>query len=115
MGTHTWFTKDGNLHLEYIEKRDSFNDDTTLGEYNKWMTIHSENEDDDYFNLFRASGPQDNWEYLDNVYLRSYEDTMEFINNPYHQVREGDYSWEEGMRLLKEYWEKYPNGLIYFG
>jgi hypothetical protein len=40
---------------------------------------------------------------------------MEFINNPYHQVREGDYSWEEGMRLLKEYWEKYPNGLIYFG
>jgi len=40
---------------------------------------------------------------------------MEFINNPYHNVREGDYPWEEGMRLLKEYWEKYPNGGIYFG
>ena len=72
-----------------------------------------DNKADEYLNLFRAN--VGGWEYIESFLLRSYEETMEFIANPYNKAREGDYPWEEGIRLLKEFWEKYPNGGIYFG
>jgi len=117
MGIHTWFVKDADVHIEYMKERDKMaNGDITAYEaYEKWSKIyHDDNEAEEYFNLFRASGGDD-WDYLESFLLRSYEETIEFIANPYNEVRKGDYPWEEGMRLLKQYWEEYPNGGIYFG
>ena len=115
MGIHTWFVKDADVHAKYVRDRDKMNSDTTAYEaYLEWSKIyHDDNKADEYLNLFRANGG--GWEYIESFLLRSYEETMEFIANPYNKAREGDYPWEEGIRLLKEFWEKYPNGGIYFG
>ena len=117
MGTHTWFVKDGDVHVGYLRDRDKMNSDTTAIEaYLEWRKIyHGDNKADEYLNLFRVRANEKNWESIDEICLRSYEETLKFIENPEYETVEGDYPWDEGMRLLKQYWEEYPNGLIYFG
>jgi hypothetical protein len=118
MGTHTWFVKDGDVQLELWKQKSMFTDGTPYKEFDEWDEKYKSNrieEDNKYLNLFRVRGNENNWETIDEIYLRSYEETIKFIENPEYETVEGDYPWDEGMRLLKQYWEEYPNGLIYFG
>jgi hypothetical protein len=118
MGCHTWFVKDGDVQLELWKQLSMFTDDTPYKEFDDWNERRKNNrieDDNKYLNLFRVRGNENNWETIDEIYLRSYEETIKFIENPEYETVEGDYPWDEGMRLLKQYWEEYPNGLIYFG
>jgi hypothetical protein len=117
MGTHTWFVKDGDVQLELRNQNSMFTDNTPDEEYGKWRQKYNDNrvDGDKYFNLFRVRGNENNWDTIDEIHLRSYEQTLRFIENTEYETVEGDYPWDEGMKLLKEYWEEYPNGMIYFG
>ena len=62
-------------------------------------------DSDEYHDLFRKYG------YPDDV-LESYQETLDYINNPDNNCiiyYDGCYD------KLKEYWEKYPDGIICFG
>jgi len=118
MGTHTWFVKDRDVQLELRKQSSMFTDDTPYKEFREWNERYKSNrieEDNKYLNLFRVRGNEKNWETIDEIYFCSYEETIKFIEDPEYETVEGDYPWDEGMRLLKQYWEEYPNGLIYFG
>jgi hypothetical protein len=119
MGTHTWFVKDGDLQIElWNQKNSMFTDDTPEEVYDEWYNRYKSNrieEDNKYLNLFRVRVSEKNWETIDEIYLRSYEQTLKFIEDSEYEIVVGDYPWDEGMKLLKEYWEEYPNGMIYFG
>jgi hypothetical protein len=119
MGTHTWFVKDGDLQIElWNQKNSMFTDDTPEEVYDEWHNRYKSNrieEDNKYLNLFRVRVSEKNWETIDEIYLRSYEQTLKFIEDSEYEIVVGDYPWDEGMKLLKEYWEEYPNGMIYFG
>jgi hypothetical protein len=119
MGTHTWFVKDGDLQIElWNQKNSMFTDDTPEEVYDEWYNRYKSNrieEDNKYLNLFRVRVSEKNWDTIDELYLRSYEQTLKFIEDSEYEIVVGDYPWDEGMKLLKEYWEEYPNGMIYFG
>lgn len=119
MGTHTWFVKDGDLQIElWNQKNSMFTDDTPEEVYDEWYNRYKSNrieEDNKYLNLFRVRVSEKNWETIDELYLRSYKQTLKFIEDSEYEIVVGDYPWDEGMKLLKEYWEEYPNGMIYFG
>jgi hypothetical protein len=117
MGTHTWFVKDGDVQLELRKQNSMFTDDTPDEVYDEWRQKYKDNriDGDKYFNLFRVRGNENNWDTIDELYLRSYEQTLRFIEDSEYEIVVGDYPWDEGMKLLKEYWEEYPNGMIYFG
>ena len=117
MGTHTWFVKDGDVQLELRKRNSMFTDDTPDEVYDEWRQKYNDNrvDGDKYFNLFRIRGNENNWDTIDELYLRSYEQTLNFIEDSEYEIVVGDYPWDEGMKLLKEYWEEYPNGMIYFG
>jgi hypothetical protein len=117
MGTHTWFVKDGDVQLELRKQNSMFTDDTPDEVYDEWQQKYKDNriDGDKYFNLFRIRGNENNWDTIDEIYLRSYEESLKFIEDSEYEIVVGDYPMDEGMKLLKEYWEEYPNGMIYFG
>jgi hypothetical protein len=59
---------------------------------------------DEFHDVFRKYG------YPDDK-LFSLEETLEYIKDPNNQCT--TYEWTD--RRLKEFWEKYPNGMIKFG
>ena len=60
--------------------------------------------------VFRVSN------YPDTV-LHSYEEYLEFVNNPlngaYLQCKED--TWNKANKKMKEFWDKYPDGIVKFG
>lgn len=55
----------------------------------------------EYLNIFRVS------RYYDDVTLTSLSETIDFINNTSNDV------FDVNMDNVVEFWEKYPNGIIY--
>lgn len=65
----------------------------------------------DFHDMFRVSGyPKD--------ILFSYQESLDFISkyeNQYNTKIKIDYYNENDKNLLREFWEKYPEGIIFFG
>lgn len=61
-------------------------------------------ECDDYHDVFRKYG------YPENM-IFSLEETLEYIKDPKNECVVYDYT----ERRIREFWEKYPNGMINFG
>lgn len=78
---------------------DSVDDITIYVDGRGWFS-----EVDEFHDVFRKYG------YPDDM-LFSFEQTMDYINNPDNKCETYDYT----EKTLKEFWEKYPDGLIEFG
>ena len=133
MGQHTWFLKDKELYLqqnELYKKLDSFEndeiylDDLELYQLNSEIDqIYKENKAD-YHDLFRTSKRNVDGTYTDDVIFSSKE-CFEWIDKPENLVsfKNTMFETDEQERVnrqysinkLNEFWDKYPNGVIYFG
>lgn len=117
MGQHTWFVTDKDLYNEsvslYKEIDDSNEGITYLDEYE--IRIREERIDEieksihcDFHDCFRTHKRNEDKTYIDDVItsrkncIKWLEDNSEFVTN-----MDKDY--------LMAFWDKYPNGAIYFG
>jgi len=133
MGQHTWFLKDKELYLqqnELYKKLDSFEndeiylDDLELYQLNSEIDqIYKENKAD-YHDLFRTSKRNVDGTYTDDVIFSSKEcfewidkpeNLVSFKNTVFETDEQERVNREYSINKLNEFWDKYPNGVIYFG
>jgi hypothetical protein len=119
MAQHTWFLKSKDLYLkqnELFEKLDKFetNDiylsDLELLQIETEIDEIDEQNDAEYHDLFRTNKRNKDNTYIDEV-IFSRRECFEWINNPENLVEKFEYTID----ALNEFWDKYPDGVIYFG
>lgn len=122
MGLHTWFVKSKATYLELEELYEKLDNDYT-GEFSYNLNVEmnkleKENETE-YHDLFRT-GVRNEEKILSSlsetlVYILNPENNVSFKHTVFDtQLQELKYQ-EEALEKLQEFWEKYPEGLIYFG
>ena len=127
MGLHTWFVKSKAAYLEQEELYEKLDNDYT-GEFSYDLNVEinriEKGNNAEYYDLFRTSKRNEDGTYTSDI-LSSLAETLEWISDPENlvtfrrtvfdtQLQELKYH-EEALEKLKEFWEKYPDGLIYFG
>jgi hypothetical protein len=133
MGQHTWFLKDKELYLkqnELYKKLDSFENDELYLDDLEIYQLNSEIEDidkenkADYHDLFRTSKRNVDGTYTDDVIFSSKEcfewidkpeNLVSFKNTVFETDEQERVNREYSINKLNEFWDKYPNGVIYFG
>ncbi len=133
MGQHTWFVKRRDLFFkqnELYEKLDSFEnnetylDDMEVDQLNNEIEEIKKQNYTDYHDLFRTGKRNQDKSYLDEI-ISSREECLEWLEKPEnfvtfrnscHETREQEmFNREQSIIRLNEFWDKYPNGVIYFG
>ena len=133
MGQHTWFLKSKELYLkknELNEKLDSFEegeiylDDMELYQLNHQIGEINKANDTEYHDLFRTSKRSVDDTYTDDV-IFSRKECFEWIDKPENLVsfkntvfdtdEQEKINREYSINKLNEFWDKYPDGVIYFG
>jgi hypothetical protein len=133
MGQHTWFLKSKELYLkqnELYEKLDSFEegeiylDDMELYQLNHQIDEIDKENDAEYHDLFRTSKRNEDNTYTDDV-IFSRKECFEWIDKPKNLVsfkntvfetdEQEKINREYSISKLNEFWDKYPDGVIYFG
>lgn len=127
MGLHTWFVKSKAAYLEQEELYEKLDNDYT-GEFSYDLNVEinriEKGNNAEYHDLFRTSKRNEDGTYTSDI-LSSLSETLVYILNPENnvsfkhtvfdtQLQELKYQ-EEALEKLQEFWEKYPDGLIYFG
>jgi uncharacterized Zn finger protein len=133
MGQHTWFLKDKELYLqqnELYKKLDSFEndeiylDDLELYQLNSEIDQIDKENKADYHGLFRTSKRNVDGTYTDDVIFSSKEcfewidkpeNLVSFKNTVFETDEQERVNREYSINKLNEFWDKYPNGVIYFG
>jgi hypothetical protein len=133
MGQHTWFLKDKELYLkqnELYKKLDSFEndelylDDLELYQLNSEISDIDKENKADYHDLFRTSKRNVDGTYTDDVIFSSKEcfewidkpeNLVSFKNTVFETDEQERVNREYSINKLNEFWDKYPNGVIYFG
>jgi len=67
----------------------------------------------DYYDVFRTSKRNEDGSYTDDK-ITSKEECFEWINEPNNKVF-FPYGKERAIEQLNEFWDEYPDGIIYFG
>jgi hypothetical protein len=133
MGQHTWFAKDRQLYEEMTEMYQKLNDfedglndldDYEISKLESKIESIYDSINTDYHDLFRTNKRDSDGEYISDT-ITSREDCFEWINNPDNLVsfrntifdsdEQEMINREKSIEKLNEFWDKYPNGLIYFG
>ncbi len=133
MGQHTWFLKSKELYLkqnELYEKLNSFEegetylDDMELYQLNHQIDEIDEENNAEYHDLFRTSKRKEDNSYIDDV-IFSRKECFEWIDKPENLVsfkktvfetnEQEKINREYSIKKLNEFWDKYPEGVIYFG
>jgi hypothetical protein len=133
MGQHTWFLKSKELHLkqnELSEKLDSFEegeiylDDIEIDQLNHQIDEIDKENDVEYHDLFRTGKRNEDKTYTDDV-IFSRKECFEWIDKPDNFVsfKNTVFETDEQEKINREYsinklngfWDKYPDGVIYFG
>lgn len=132
MGQHTWFLKSKELYLKELDlykKLDKFEEneiflcDDEIREINAEIdNIENENRTN-YHDVFRTNKRNIDNSYTDDV-IFSKEECFHWINEPDNHVyfrntvfdtdEQEQKNREYSLKLLNEFWDKYPNGVIYF-
>lgn len=127
MGQHTWFVKSKVVYLEQEELYKKLEADYT-GEFSYDLQVEinkleKENKTE-YHDLFRTGKRNEDGTYTD-VTLGSLVETLKYLLDPDNKVsfkrtlfdtKEVELKYQdEALEKLQEFWEKYPDGLIYFG
>lgn len=133
MGQHTWFLKDKELYLkqnELYKKLDSFEndeiylDDLEIYQLNSEIDQIDKENKADYHDLFRTSKRNVDGTYTDDVIFSSKEcfewidkpeNLVSFKNTVFETDEKERVNREYSINKLNEFWDKYPNGVIYFG
>ncbi len=122
MGQHTWFYKDKELREKQIELFEKYLDNFDSNEtmlspseidkiYFELAEVSLENETE-YHNIFRTSKRKEDNTYIDDV-IQSKEECDRWLEENRDTI-----TWEDEVKdykLLNEFWDKYPNGVIDFG
>jgi hypothetical protein len=133
MGQHTWFLKSKELYLkqnELYDKLDKFEnneiylDDLELLQINTEIDEIDEQNDAEYHDLFRTGKRNEDSTYTDDV-IFSKKECFEWIDKPENYVsfkntvfdtdEQEKINREYSINKLNEFWDKYPDGVIYFG
>lgn len=135
MGMHTWFEKDKVLFLEQRklydkidshEREEVYLDESELNQL--WHRVHEISELNDadyhYHDLFRTSKRNEDGTYTDDVifskkecftWLEANKDFVSFKNTVFDTDEQEIENKKRSIKKLNEFWEKYPDGVIYFG
>ncbi len=133
MGMHTWFKKDKVLFLEQRslydkidshEREEIYLDEAELDQL--WHKVNELNKlnDTDYHDLFRTSKRNNDGTYTDDVifsrkecfaWLEDNKDFVSFRNTVFDTDEQIIENKNRSIKMLNEFWEKYPDGVIYFG
>jgi len=122
MSIHTWFVKSKELYLKAEELNDKLdliescfdkNTQSEILELESEIQYIEEQNECEYHDLFRINKKDA------DIIITSKQECFEFINNnDTFYARSGfnsdDEAKEYWLSQLEEYWNKYPNGLIYF-
>ena len=133
MGQHTWFAKDKELYIkqnELYDKLDSFEegdiylDDMEIYQINHQIDEIEKENKAEFHDLFRTNKRNPDGTYTDDVIL-SRKECFEWISKPENRVsfkstvfdseEQEEINREYSINKLNEFWEKYPDGVIYFG
>ncbi len=121
MGQHTWFYKDKELRekeIEFWEKLNSYDSNETILSPSEVDKIYFElaevslGNKTEYHNIFRTSKRKEDNTYIDDV-IQSKEECDRWLGENRDTI-----TWEDEVKdykLLNEFWDKYPNGVIDFG
>lgn len=123
MGQHTWFVSDKEKFLKQLQLYELIQNcsEELVSEIYKEIDKLEIELNTPYHDLFRTCKKQEDNSYTEEI-LSSHKETLAWINNPENLVY---FSFTNSQELakekhfcmvkLKEFWEKYPEGLIYFG
>ncbi len=121
MGLHTHFCKSKKLYIELdnlLTKIGQYEDGEISLSKEELKTIFDEvekiiisNKIQKYHNTFRSRKRDGGGLYIVPNELYSKEEGMEYINNPENKIT---FEYDDSKELLEEFWNEYPNGLIYF-
>lgn len=133
MGQHTWFLKSKELYLkqnELYDKLDKFEnneiylDDLELLQINTEIDEIDEQNDAEYHDLFRTGKRNEDSTYTDDVifskkecfeWIDKHENCVSFKNTVFDTDEQEKINREYSINKLEEFWDKYPDGVIYFG
>ena len=133
MGQHTWFLKSKELYLkqnELYEKLDSFEDGETYLDDLELLQLNTEideidkHNDTEYHDLFRTRKRNEDNTYTDDVifsrnecfeWIDKQENLVSFKNTVFETDEQEKINREYSIKKLNEFWNKYPDGVIYFG
>lgn len=133
MGQHTWFLKSRELYLDQnklYEKLDSFEnneiclDDIELAHLNDEIEENYKQNEADYHDLFRTGKRNKDKTYTDDMifsrkecfeWIEKQENLVSFRNNIFETDEQETENRNFSINKLNEFWDKYPNGVIYFG
>ena len=133
MGQHTWFLKSKELYLkqnELYDKLDKFEnneiylDDLELLQINTEIDEIDEQNDTEYHDLFRTGKRNEDSTYTDDVifskkecfeWIDKPENCVSFKNTVFDTDEQEKINREYSINKLNEFWDKYPDGVIYFG
>lgn len=119
MGQHTWFVKNKKLLdkvneiydiLDKHENGDIWIDSTEKYSLEGQVEEIDNKNDAGFHDIFRTSKRNQDGTYTDDI-LTSLEESLEFINTPENKVHKDEFT----EKRLREFWEKFPDGAIYFG
>lgn len=124
MAVHTWFVKSKELYLKANELNDKLdfiescldkNTQSEILELESEIEYIEEQNEAEYHDLFRISNKNENFDIL----ITSKKVCLDFINNneifySRFSLDSDEKAKEYWLSQLDEFWNKYPNGLIYF-
>lgn len=133
MGQHTWFQKDKARFVrreELYERLSKFEDDMIypddieVSQITEEINEISKENYAEYHDVFRTGKRETDKSYINDV-IFSREECFNWINDPINKVsfkntafddaRQEKINKKAAIKLLNEFWDKYPNGVIYFG
>ena len=133
MGQHTWFLKSKELYLkqnELYDKLDKFEnneiylDDLELLQINTEIDEIDEQNNAEYHDLFRTYKRNEDGTYADDVifskkecfeWIDKSENCVSFKNTVFDTDEQEKINREYSINKLNEFWDTYPDGVIYFG
>lgn len=115
MGQHTWFTSSKEAYLKLQELNDE--------DWEAVKTLFSSLKTK-YHDLFRTSKRNEDGTYTDDI-LTSRDETFKWLENNSKYVsykhtfdeteKQELENKEKCIQLINEFWDEYPEGIIYFG
>lgn len=113
MGCHTWFGSDFKKYSKALELDLKFELERSNDVFLEMEIddLYEFGVDTEYHDIFRTNSQM--LHYTDMV-LKSEKETIDFINKYKNQLTFTS-TYKEAIIEVKEFWNKYPNGVIHFG
>ncbi len=117
MGQHTWFEKDRTLYeeqealykaLDAHDNGETYLDELDILAINARINEIDELNNAEYHDIFRTNKRNEDGTYTEDV-IYSKKECDKWLENNKHSLK------EEDKHFLDEFWDKYPDGVIYFG